>query len=80
MTKEQIFEIVKKNINIILPDIDIDSVKIEDSLKDDIGANSIDRMDILVQSMKDLGIKIQMVEFGKAKNIQGIVDILFANL
>jgi polyketide biosynthesis acyl carrier protein len=52
----------------------------EQSLKDDLGANSIDRMDIIVQSMNDLKVKIPMIEFGRLKNIEGIVEVLFANL
>ena len=34
-------------------------------------------MDITVQSMEALGLKIPLVEFGKIGNLQGLVDFLF---
>ncbi len=80
MTRDQVFEVVKKNICEILPELASDDIRMEQSLKDDLGANSIDRMDIIVQSMNDLKVKIPMIEFGRLKNIEGIVEVLFANL
>ncbi len=76
MTKEQVFEIVKENIVEFLPDLSKEGIKIEQSLRD-LGANSIDRMDIIVQSMENIGIKVPMVEFGNLRNIQGLVDLLY---
>lgn len=76
MTKEQVFEVVKDSIVEFLPDVSRDDICIEESLRD-LGANSIDRMDIVIKSMEALGIKIPMVEFGKVKNIQGLVDLLY---
>jgi|LSQX01.2.fsa_nt_gb polyketide biosynthesis acyl carrier protein len=76
MTKENVFEVVKESIIEILPDISDGDILIEKSLKD-LGANSIDRMDVVVQSMETLGIKIPMLEFGNIKNIQGLVDLLY---
>ena len=75
MNKDEIFNIIKKNIAEVLFDLDIDSVKITDSLKD-LGANSIDRLDIIMLSIEALNIKCEMMEFKNAKNIEGIVDIL----
>ena len=60
----------------ILPEIDSEQISIEDSLKE-IGANSIDRMDIIIETMEKLGVKIPLVEFGQLKNIEGIVDLLY---
>lgn len=76
MTKEAVFEVIKKAITDILPDISENEIKIEGSLKD-YGANSIDRMDIIVSSMETLGLRIPLVEFGQLKNIQGVVDLLY---
>jgi polyketide biosynthesis acyl carrier protein len=76
MTHDQIFEVVKESIGEILFDLDLSTVTLAHSLKE-LGANSIDRMEITVQSMEALGLKIPLVEFGKVGNLQGLVDVLF---
>jgi len=76
MTKDQIFELIKNSIKEIAPDIDTGDLRIEQRLKD-IGVNSIDRADIIILLMEGLNLKIPLVEFGKLKNIEGIVDFLY---
>lgn len=76
MTKDDIFEVVKNSIMEILPDISPTDIKIQGSLRD-LGANSIDRMEIVFKSMEALNIKIPLVELGTVKNIQGLVDLLY---
>jgi polyketide biosynthesis acyl carrier protein len=76
MTKEQIFKIIKESVIEVLPDINDEDIKIEGSLKE-LGANSIDRLDITVMCMEALQIKVPMMEFGRVKNIQGLVDLLY---
>lgn len=76
MDKEDIFQIIKNNIADIVPEILEKGIKIEDSLKD-LGANSVDRMDIVIKTMETLGIKIPLVELGRAANIQSLVDLLY---
>jgi polyketide biosynthesis acyl carrier protein len=77
MDKEKIFQILKESFNEIIPDIPVDSIRIEDSLKD-LGANSIDRADIIMLAAETLNVVVPMVEFAKARNIGEIVDILYA--
>lgn len=76
MTKEAIFDIIAETALDILPELTKDKIQINVSLKE-LGANSIDRMDILVESMEKMKIKIPMVEFGNVKNIQGLVDLFY---
>ncbi len=78
MTKCEIFNVIKKNICDILPDVQECDIEIEQKLKE-LGANSIDRADVVVQSMEDLKLKIALVEFGKARNIEGLVDIFYGH-
>ncbi|MGC6177115.1 acyl carrier protein [Lacrimispora sp. 38-1] len=77
MSKQMIFEMMKESISIILPDIEPDQLSIDDSLKE-IGANSVDRMDIIIDMMEKLDIKIPLIEFGELKNMGEIVDLLFS--
>jgi polyketide biosynthesis acyl carrier protein len=75
MSKDDIFEVVKSNIVEILPGIPKDDIKIEERLKD-LGANSIDRMDIVIKTMEIVGVKVPLVELGLVSNIQGLVNVL----
>lgn len=79
MTKEKIFGLLKGNIKDILFDLDENAISIDKSLKS-LGANSIDRADIIMQTMEELGLKMQLVEFGGAKNIEGLVDLFYEKL
>jgi len=76
MTIDQIFELLKANITETLPDVSHSSIDINGKLVD-LGANSIDRMDITIMSMEKLDIKIPLIEFAKVSNIKELVDILF---
>ena len=77
MTKEELLESIKEAISFTVPEIDTTDLKYEDSLKE-IGANSVDRAEILIMLMEDAGVKLPMVSFGEAKNIGEILDIVLA--
>jgi len=79
MTKEDIFGIIKKNILKVLMDIDTNKININQSLKD-LGANSVDRVEIAQYSMEDLNLIIPRVELGYARNIKDLVDILYKHI
>lgn len=78
MTKEQVYQVVNKVIMEVLPDLDQDAVRIEKSLKE-LGANSIDRMEVVTRSMEELGIVVPLMSFAQVSNIQGLVDVLTEN-
>lgn len=75
MEKENIFLVVKDAIADVLPDVDSEAVSIEQNLKS-LGANSIDRTEIVMSSMEKLGIKLPLVSFGGVENIEEMVDVL----
>ena len=57
MTQDEIFEIIKNNTLEVIPELEADSITIEESLKN-LGANSIDRMEILEKLEKgDLSLE-----------------------
>jgi len=78
MEKENIFLVVKNVIAEVLPDVDPESVDIGQNLKA-LGANSIERTEIVVLLMEQLGIKLPLVSFGKVENIEGMVDVFLEN-
>ncbi|MDR3058740.1 MAG: acyl carrier protein [Prevotella sp.] len=79
MSKENIYEIVKKIIQEVLPDVKSENISIEKNLKE-LGANSIDRMEIVTLSMEKLDLKIPLMSFANVNNIEGLVDVLTANV
>jgi polyketide biosynthesis acyl carrier protein len=72
MNKDKIFEIIKNNILEIMDELPNEAIKNEISLKE-LGANSIDRVEIITMSMEDLRLKIPLVDFAGIKNIGGLV-------
>jgi polyketide biosynthesis acyl carrier protein len=78
MTKAEIFEVVKKNALEIL-DVAPDTVTLGKSLTD-LGANSVDRVEIVTMTMEDLGLKIPFMSFAGASNIEDLVEILRSNI
>jgi polyketide biosynthesis acyl carrier protein len=75
MTKQDVFQAVKKNIYEVLPYLVGKEIAIQSSLKD-LGANSIDRVEIVTLSMENLNVKIPPTEFGNVNNIEGLVNLL----
>ncbi|WP_109851300.1 acyl carrier protein [Aquimarina sp. AU58] len=78
MSKEHVFEVVKNVIIEVLPDIKPEQVHIEKNLRE-LGANSIDRMEVVTMSMEELDLKIPLMSFAQVSNIQGMVDVLVEN-
>ena len=78
MSKEHVYEVVKNAVMEILPDLNPEIISIEKSLKE-LGANSIDRMEVVTMSMEELGLKIPLMSFANVSNIEGLVDVLVEN-
>lgn len=76
MTREKIFQTIKQNTLEILPNLSHQEVTIQKRLKD-LGANSVDRMEIITMTLEALEIKVPLIDLGQATNIEGLVDILY---
>lgn len=79
MTREQIFEAVKANVLTVLPDLNPESIVVTASLTE-LGANSVDRVEVAIYSMESLQLKIPLVELHGARNLADLVDLFFARL
>nr|ADA82592.1 acylcarrierprotein [uncultured bacterium psy1] len=78
-TKEEIFELLKSNLLEIVPEINPDQVQPVISMKD-LGANSIDRVDVILLTMEALELKFPLNELGGLTNMQALVDDLHGRL
>jgi len=73
MTKDQIIEVINKNIVENLDDVELSEIDTSKSMKD-YGANSLDIIEVVSCSMRDLNIKIPRSEFVDIGNIDGLAD------
>ena len=73
MTKDEIIDVIKKNIVENLDDVNIEDIDPERTMKD-YGANSLDIIEVVSCSMRELNIKIPRSELADIKNIDGLAD------
>lgn len=74
VTREQVLEVVTRNLVDTLEDEDID-IDPSKSMKD-LGANSLDIVEIVSCSMRELKVKVPRNELKNLTNINELVDLL----
>jgi len=75
VTREQVLQVVKKHVLATvdgLPDTSFDPSK---SMKD-LGANSLDMVEVVSCAMRELKVKVPRSELSKLTNVDGLVDLL----
>lgn len=73
MNKEQIIEVIKKNIVENLDDLENQEIDPQKSMKE-YGANSLDIIEVVSCSMRELNIKIPRAELAEIQNIDQLAD------
>lgn len=73
MTKDEIIDVIKQNIVENLDDVEIDDIDPQRTMKD-YGANSLDMIEVVSCSMRELNIKIPRSELADIKNIDELAD------
>ncbi|MFP4563539.1 MAG: phosphopantetheine-binding protein [Spirochaetia bacterium] len=73
MTKEEVIEVIKRNIAENLDDIDEGEIDPQKSMKE-YGANSLDMIEVVSCSMRELNIKIPRSELSDIANIDQLGD------
>ncbi|NVZ10128.1 phosphopantetheine-binding protein [Allochromatium humboldtianum] len=74
-SQQEIFEVVKQNSIKVLMDVDPSLITLDTSLTE-LGANSIDRVEVVMYSMEQLGIEVPRTEFRGVRDIRTLVDLL----
>jgi polyketide biosynthesis acyl carrier protein len=77
--KSEIFEVIQRNLREILPELQSVVIDPKQSMKQ-LGANSLDRADVILQSMEALGVTFPLHELAGVDNIQGLVDFLYSKI
>ena len=78
MTKEEIIEVIKTNIVDNLDDLEITDIDPQKTMKD-YGANSLDIIEVVSSSMRELQIKIPRSELADIKNIDELANKFHAH-
>ncbi len=75
MDKQAIFEIITKHARDIVPGLEDHAFGWTDSLKA-LGANSIDRSEIVMSTLEEISLDIPLAETIKAENIGELAALL----
>jgi len=78
MSREEIIATLKKNICEAIDGIDPDAIDTSKSMKE-LGANSLDMVEIVSRTMRQLRVKIPRSELNKLENIDGLIDLIHAS-
>lgn len=76
-SKEHVLEVIVGHVREVLPELEGHDFKPTDSLRA-LGANSIDRADILMMTLESLALNIPLIEMAKAENIGDLAGIIHA--
>ena len=79
MTKPEVIEIIKRIIEENLDDVSAADIEPEKSMKD-YGANSLDMIEVVSCSMRELGIKVPRSELAEIQNIDSLADKFLEHL
>lgn len=79
MDKKSIFDVIVKHTREVLPGLDDREIRMDDSLAA-LGANSIDRADIIMMTLELLALDISLVEMAPAKCIGDLADIMLRRM
>jgi len=73
VTREDILAVIVQNAQEVLPQLVTHTFQPTDALKD-LGANSMDRAEILMMTLESLNLNLPTVAFHGAENIGGLAD------
>lgn len=79
MTQSEIFDIVIRHTREVIPGLDAHRFQPDDSLKA-LGANSMDRSEIVMMTLESLALTLPLVATAGAKNIGELVSVLHEKL
>ena len=75
VTREQIPEVVKKHVLATVDGLSETNFDPSRSMRD-LGANSLDMVEVVSCAMRELKVKVPRSELNKLTNVDGLVDLL----
>ena len=77
MTQQDILGLIGRHAGEVLPRLQQHVFQPTDSLKE-LGANSVDRSEIIMMTLESLSVRIPLIEMAKARNIGELAGIIHA--
>jgi acyl carrier protein len=74
MTRADIFQVVKANITRIVEDVDAAAISERVSMSE-LGADSLQVVEVVSRSMKELKLKVPRTELSKAQTLKDLLDL-----
>lgn len=75
MNSQAIFDIIVRHTREIRPDLEHHAFRPDDALRD-LGANSIDRAEIVMLTLETLSLQVPLVELAGAGNLGELADLM----
>ncbi|MFK4156422.1 acyl carrier protein [Streptomyces fungicidicus] len=75
MPDTRVFDLIVEHTREVIPELEGHRFAPSDSLRD-LGANSIDRAEIIVMTLESLSMSIPLVELADAKNVGELADLI----
>jgi polyketide biosynthesis acyl carrier protein len=79
MDKQAIFQIISQHTREVVPGLEQHPFQFSDSLRQ-LGANSIDRSEILMMTLESLALNVPLLAFARAENMGDVAAILHEKL
>lgn len=76
MTRDEMMVVVKKNLCEAVEGLTPEAIDPAKSMKD-LGANSLDIVEIVSSSMRELKVKVPRSELAKLSNLDDLVNLLY---
>src|ERR1700676_3509193 len=76
ITREPIYAVVKRHLLETIDDLQEDQIDPVRSMKD-LGANSLDIVEVVSLSMRELKVKVPRAELARLTNLDGLVDLRY---
>lgn len=78
MTHDKIWEVLCRHVLDVLTDLQTDEIDPAQNLRD-LGANSLDRMDIVVGAVDELRLNVPVAALAAAPTLGDLADLLHAH-
>ena len=76
MTKQHVYGVVKKHLMDTVDELPESAIDLSKSMKD-LGASSLDIVEIVSLSMRELKVKVPRAKLAELTDIGGLVDLLY---
>ncbi len=73
--KTEIINLIKENLLEIIPELEREQISVHETLLD-LGANSVDRGELITLTLERLNMEVSRIEFVSAQTIDELADLI----